>query len=273
MGKREVTKNVDCINVSDDLMNEMIREKRIQKLEEVFEKLYLDIEKELKKGKKEGNWIRIENRALYYLPEDSILIPDVERWRLPCDSFSGKMDGFSGEVMPCQIAEKYFYREKDKNPMIKDRYIIYTDQNNIKREVASIYVSGASKKTYKFTENGYRDWSENDRDQIKLPIYQLKDKQKADEPFFVLLHGLNIFEDSEKNNLIFLINKLLSQKQLTFSEQKFHLENVEDNEVKKIIDGEVEQLYNVSFKKEDMIKEILSPENICLESFLYTINS
>ena len=52
MGKREVTKNVDCINVSDDLMNEMIREKRIQKLEEVFEKLYLDIKKVLKKGKK-----------------------------------------------------------------------------------------------------------------------------------------------------------------------------------------------------------------------------
>ena len=41
MGKREVTKNVDCINVSNDLMNKIIREKRIQKLEAVFENLYL----------------------------------------------------------------------------------------------------------------------------------------------------------------------------------------------------------------------------------------
>ena len=190
----------------------------------------------------------------------------MERWKLPCDSFSGKMDGFSGKVMPYQIAEKYFYREKDKNPMIEntDR-IRYTDKDNIERVVHYIYVSGTSYVSYYFQNNGYDNYSVGYHDQIKLPIYQLKDNEKADEPFFVLLHGLNIFEDSKKNNMILWINKLLFQKRLIFSEKKFHLENIEDNEVKKIIDGEVEQLYNVSFKKEDMLKEITSPENICSE--------
>lgn len=265
MGKREVTRNVDYINISDDLMNEMIREKRIQKLEGVFESLYSDIDKLLKERTTDGKWISVENRALYYLAEDSILIPDVKRWTLPYDSFSEKMDGFSGVIMPYHIAEKYFYREKDKNPMVEDDRITYFDQNNCGYCARYIFVSGNNSKTYYFDENCYYNWNVDDSRQIKLPIYQLTHIEKEDAPFFMLYCGLSIFEDSEKNNLLQLINKLLSTKQLTFSEQKFHLDKVEENEVKKIIDGEVEQFHNVSFKKEDVVKEMLSKDNICSE--------
>lgn len=278
----EKTRSVDKISISDELMSQIRDKKKVEMLGLVFEKLIKEIHEILNV---EGvNWIEIKNIPLYYVTSEEILVIDIKRARISSTGFSS-WPGFSMGGMDLKTANNLFTKNSNKNPLLKNGLINYTDLNGqdffdrcylyLKRENSN------GEKTYDWRNGELRlsnwdyfhnkvcPWEISDIDSVKLPVYYLTNKERNYLTCFFIEKNLNIFSDKQKSECFELFSKLLNNRMVSFNGNSVKMEDsINTEELLEYIDSNNNNIMGVDFSEEKVL-EYLAKEKISKDSEVF----
>ena len=199
----EKTKSVNKVVVKNKKLQEKIA-KILHISSLVGEMIYVMDEK---LNNQSEQWVRIENKALYYVPEDKLLMVNPRCWKLDTIKFS-KIKGMNMTGMQKWVIDKWFVRKKYKNPIIdkKEGTITYVASDDNKYSVHYIYCED-TKQAYNF-QGEYRSWGMHSSNDIKIPICILKKEEQENVIHYFFEHELNVFEKGKFKNLFELLVSL-----------------------------------------------------------------
>ncbi len=180
------TKSTNVVSISHKL------KERLQLIDK-FEKKIKECEEKLQNIVSKTQWNEINNGVYYYIPEDSLIIPNPHKIRLDAVDFI-KLSRLEWEPMIESVAYKWFYDLKEKNPIIINNRIKYCDTKNNPRDVMHVYCNDRGKHLCIPTGEWW-NWSIHDTDGIKIPIYWLDATEKKQLLYFCIKNGFNLFKD------------------------------------------------------------------------------
>lgn len=159
----EESKSVRSIYVPEELNKRNLVSDLIKEVE-------ADLEKVMASCK---DWVQIQNKKVYYVISESIIIADTRRVTCPDSLYSKKIDGIEekGQILTKHRVERLFYKNKSQNPLM--------DKNNICNcnKSPSIWIAYSSNYALR-TDNGYTmniDYS--DTGIIKIPYIPINYKR------------------------------------------------------------------------------------------------
>lgn len=160
----EESKSVRSIYVSEEELNKR------NLVSDLVKEVEVDLEKVMTSCK---DWVQIQNKKVYYVISESIIIADTRRVTCPDSLYSKKIDGIEekGQILTKHRVERLFYKNKSQNPLM--------DKNNICNcnKSPSIWIAYSSNYALR-TDNGYTiniDYS--DTDIIKIPYIPINYKR------------------------------------------------------------------------------------------------
>lgn len=160
----EESKSVRSIYVSEGELNKR------NLVSDLVKEVEVDLEKVMTSCK---DWVQIQNKKVYYVISESIIIADTRRVTCPDSLYSKKIDGIEekGQILTKHRVERLFYKNKSQNPLM--------DKNNICNcnKSPSIWIAYSSNYALR-TDNGYTmniDYS--DTDIIKIPYIPINYKR------------------------------------------------------------------------------------------------
>ena len=114
----EETKSVDKIYLTDEEIE----------AKDLLIGLINVVEEDLDSIVKNNEWVKIENKKLYFVQRKNILITDSTRAVCPYDRYDYEMDGIGeGTYMNYSEAYDLFYTYQSSNPLIKNGYVKNAD--------------------------------------------------------------------------------------------------------------------------------------------------
>jgi Molecular chaperone len=248
------TKTTNEIFIKNDLAEELIRNERENRLKEafkVFNKFNNDFDSILK-----DDWIKIKNKKVYYVKSQNFIIADSTRITCSRDGFKYKFEGYSGRAMEFEEAEKLFYTNKIKNPLV--------NKDDLIRNINDVYsghfwsfiacVNKSIEGSLNIEGGMFCGYDFNDEDTIKIPVFDLRNnisilKNFVEEDLILELFSteeVELFKELQflyKDNLV-----IFTEKEIVPSEKLKDL----------ILDDKYSELNNISFKREDILKSITS---------------
>lgn len=160
----EESKSVRSIYVSEEELNKR------NLVSDLVKEVEVDLEKVMTSCK---DWVQIQNKKVYYVISESIIIADTRRVTCPDSLYSKKIDGIEekGQILTKHKVERLFYKNKNQNPLM--------DKNNICNcnKSSSIWIAYNSNYALR-TDNGCTmsiDYS--DTGIIKIPYIPVKCKR------------------------------------------------------------------------------------------------
>lgn len=160
----EESKSVRSIYVSEEELNKR------NLVSDLVKEVEVDLEKVMTSCK---DWVQIQNKKVYYVISESIIIADTRRVTCPDSLYSKKIDGIEekGQILTKHRVERLFYKNKSQNPLM--------DKNNICNcnKSPSIWIAYSPNYALR-TDNGYTiniDYS--DTDIIKIPYIPINYKR------------------------------------------------------------------------------------------------
>lgn len=160
----EESKSVRSIYVSKEELNKR------NLVSDLVKEVEVDLEKVMTSCK---DWVQIQNKKVYYVISESIIIADTRRVTCPDSLYSKKIDGIEekGQILTKHKVERLFYKNKNQNPLM--------DKNNICNcnKSSSIWIAYNSNYALR-TDNGCTmsiDYS--DTGIIKIPYIPVKCKR------------------------------------------------------------------------------------------------
>lgn len=160
----EESKSVRSIYVSEEELNKR------NLVSDLVKEVEVDLEKVMTSCK---DWVQIQNKKVYYVISESIIIADTRRVTCPDSLYSKKIDGIEekGQILTKHRVERLFYKNKSQNPLM--------DKNNICNcnKSPSIWIAYSPNYALR-TDNGYTiniDYS--DTDVIKIPYIPINYKR------------------------------------------------------------------------------------------------
>lgn len=111
------TKNVSYIIADKFFKDEIIKIEKEKRIKDLGEKL-TEKAREFDEFVKEKEWVKIENKKMYYVNSENIFIPDIEEIAFArCDGpFEGKFEDFVGELITKSQVQELFFIHKNENP-------------------------------------------------------------------------------------------------------------------------------------------------------------
>ena len=257
------TRVTNKIQVDESFLNEVVILNTKQRIKEAVKKFDIEkLQKEIENLIKKSNWVKIENKDVYYESTENVIVPNLETF--VCGSGTNeikKFEGFDGEFPTVnQIKAIFMGKNKLKNFFDDDGWILNGD--------------GDERKCIKY-KNGY-DWdiiedrshSWNDDDVINIPIVNLEKYLSKLELFL----KNNMCPEAFSKDLVEEFNLLSSLYSKGYI--KFEEENIVETDkfIKDVLNEEFLELNKVSFKKEDILNFIKS-NKINLDDDLYKLFS
>ncbi len=248
------TRNTNEIYVSDDFfagadLIKFGRELNIPKAEQELNKKFKALVDELENIYNNNEWIKIENKKVYYVKSENIIIADSTRMYCSRDGFNYNFEGFSGTHMKQTQALRLFSNRKSTNPLIcSDKIVNYND--NYTRtywQHIACWNTDSNCEGYINFDGGIGTRSFSNCDSVCIPIFNLTSKSflKNLVEFDLVPSDLSA---SGKQLLKDIKNSVIS---VDFDKNKAKLT---DTTKEKILKGDLKELYSVSFKKDDIAK-------------------
>lgn len=248
------TKTTNEIFIKNDFVEELIKNEKENRLKEafkVFNKFNNDFNNILK-----DDWIKIKNKKVYYVKSYNFIIADSTRITCSRNGFKYKFGGYSGRAMKYQEARKLFYSNKNKNPLLTKGIII---ENVNDKYLGSNYnfvacVDNTINVALDIRDGALWEYNFNNISTIKIPVFDLKNN----------ISILKTFIEEDLIPELFTNDKIELFKELHY----FHNQNLVSFTEKEILPSEklkmlilndkYDELNNISFKKEDILKSIIN---------------
>lgn len=167
------TKSVHSISINETLLNHIIeqdREERIQENIEYIKGFVEDITEFIN-----TEWIRIENKKVYYIASKNLIIADSNRWTCSRLGFEYQFDGYKGRAMTKVEARELFYERKGINPLIKNNKIINIEDSYAGATIVAALENNSEMGISLNGENVY--WGFHDLDTVKIPVRDITNVQ------------------------------------------------------------------------------------------------
>lgn len=124
----EETKSVDKIYLTDEEIE----------AEDLLISLINVVEEDLDSIVKNNEWVKIENKKLYFVQSKNILITDSTRAVCSYNGYDYEMDGIGkGEYMSYSEAYDLFYTYKSFNPLVNGDFVKNAD-GDVKYNIACV---------------------------------------------------------------------------------------------------------------------------------------
>lgn len=212
------TKSIKTIPVSKNTANKIVL---ALELEKRFELLNEGLQREIV----QNEWIGINDKDYYFIPEDGLIIANPCKIKMDPTGFV-KLPGLHWTQMEEWIANKWFFERKDRNPIVKNAMIEYTDINGSGRQTCYVYCFDTSRYMSMHNASTF-GWAIGYTDGIKIPIYKLRKFEKTHLLQFLIKNELSLVKDLELKKWFFIFIRL---------NRKGMLETIDDKTVFRIND-------------------------------------
>lgn len=154
----EESKSVRSIYVSEEELNKR------NLVSDLIKEVEADLEKVMASC---NDWVQIQNKKVYYVVSQNIIIADSSRWTCSTSGYSKKLDQIDeeGRVLGFSLAKYLFYDNKYRNPLVSNNSVLNYDSVS-KRYIAD-YNSG--EECIRISDGSRHSWNYNDTDSIKIP--------------------------------------------------------------------------------------------------------
>ena len=154
----EESKSVRSIYVPEEELNKR------NLVSDLIKEVEADLEKVMASC---NDWVQIQNKKVYYVISQNIIIADSSRWTCSTSGYSKKLDQIDeeGRVLGFSLAKYLFYDNKYRNPLVSNNSVLNYDSVS-KRYIAD-YNSG--EECIRISDGSRHSWNYNDTDSIKIP--------------------------------------------------------------------------------------------------------
>ncbi|MCI6188756.1 MAG: hypothetical protein MR691_02255, partial [Clostridium sp.] len=266
------TKIINKIQIDKNSLNKFVKQMTRQRIKESIKRFDV-LKQEIEKLIKKSNWIKIENKDVYYESTENVILPNLETFTCSCKDYINDQwnvfEGFKG-ILPTegQVNNLFFSENKLKKFINNGRLINGNGKNYYYIKISNFLCKGCSNGRI----SGIGLWGRincctlnscpYNYDWIQIPIVNLNKSLSLLELFL----QNNIYPKNFSKNLIYKFNILKS----LYSKGYIKFENENIIETKKLINDVLNQkfleLNNVSFKKEDILSSIQSDKSALDES-------
>lgn len=246
------TKSTNIIPIPQDTAERLLL---MSKLEEYFDMLEDALYETLNEKIEQEEWMEVNGGDYYFVPEDDLIIANPAKIQMDAEKFV-QLEGLNWGTMKAIVARKWFSAQKDKNPIVTNNAIAYTDTNYNNRTVSYVYCADINNHM-QISNASMHSWSMSDTDGIKIPIYELTPSEKEDIFYFLLANNLNLFSD-EKLSKLFDLFVSLYQKELMGQDEYDEQFKIYDSDSYDLVCEELKQR-NLAFntKKSKSSKAVL----------------
>ena len=271
------TRNVSCIIADKYFTEELIKNEKEKRIEELAEKLTekaIEFDEFISKNE----WVKIENKKMYYVNSENIFIPDIKEIAFSrCDKpFEKKFEGFEGELISYYQAYHLFKTNWGKNPfrdkdhtynyfskrangdLCSSNYIRYRDNNdNNSSGTLDLYYNKTScSQSEKYWYKNCNSCSGGCNKCVRIPVINLEEKF--------------VFKSFGKYNVMPVgISDQLRKYLEIYSEYKNYILDAEGEEksfvmsdkfYEDVMNDKIDSIDDVSFKTAEILKYISSNE-------------
>lgn len=246
------TKITNKICVSDDffLNDDLIAYGRKLKFSEVKKNIN-EVSKSLIPELEElsgTNWIQIENKNVYYVNSENLIIKDSTREKCSRKVFED-FEGFTCQEMGQAMAERLFFHNKSENKLIGPKDKIINKNDNYSGKYWN-QVSCIVKKDYQgclnIKDGSSNTWDYDDPGSINIPVFRLKVKNIFMN--FVSYDLIPVEISTENKNNLKQFIEMVQQGYISINAQ--NKITVSDSLKQDIIEGKVKKVFNLSFENE-----------------------
>lgn len=236
----EETRSIDKIYLSEQDIES----------KDLLHKLINKVENDLSSIINTNNWIRIENKKLYFVDNYNILISDSTRLICSYNGYDYKMDGIShGVAMNYTIAKSLFYDNKSQNPLMSGNSI--KNGNGEIRSYIACKDADGKQICIDTANNRLKGWNWAYSDSIKIPIKKGLSSRKL---VTFIEYGL-IPSKSNDKNLYEILIKLYDSNFINISNDKirYKYNDIKNCELYSILKEEYLKSYNSDELKDDLL--------------------
>lgn len=258
------TKSTNEIFITEDLLEQLIiseRERRIEEAIKQFDILRNEVEEILK-----DDWVKIKNKDVYYIRSRDIVVPNLinfncsesyTQYGFKENEFINEFEGFKGKLPTREELEVIF---KEKSPFITNGEIKIMNQSMYFTYITdermlyyTYYMDNEFYSGFYYFNNYNRNYS------INIPVFSLNEI-KDDVSKFIRYY---LVPEKLKNiGLLNTLKELYEKSHVGFYNNKIILS---DNFKQSILNGEYDELNNISFRKHDIIEHLKNNKIILTE--------
>lgn len=252
----QITKSTGKVKVTDGLMLVLLKDGIILSLREAERKFREKIDSLLEK-----DWVRIENKKIFYNHSHRLLVRDSIRDACPDGHFDSVLDGYNGRAMDGSEAGDLFYNNKAVNPLLKDGNSVWNGSNGLKYVLC---LSGGSWIYFQLSNWSLWRGGNSDSNIAKIPVCSCNASICVRE--FFLKENLipSALSDDEAAFFQFL-KTLYTDGLLSFGSKEEGYPAVFDQAAaEKLIEGTVsiQEVYDISFDPEQIEVKIGKQEDV-----------
>ena len=154
----EESKSVRSIYVSEEELNKR------NLVSDLIKEVEADLEKVMASC---NDWVQIQNKKVYYVVSQNIIIADSSRWTCSTRVYSKKLDQIDeeGRVLGFSLAKYLFYDNKYRNPLVSNNSVLNYDSVS-KRYIADY---NSDEECIRISDGSRHSWNYYDTDSIKIP--------------------------------------------------------------------------------------------------------
>lgn len=236
----EETKSVDKIYLTDEEIE----------AKDLLIGLINVVEEDLDSIVKNNEWVKIENKKLYFVQSKNILITDSTRAVCPYDRYDYEMDGIGeGTYMNYSEAYDLFYTYKSSNPLISGNYVENADGNEVNRVA---YKDSGYERYWSLPDCTYYSDNWCRGNSIKIPVKRGLSKRRL---LTFIQYGL-VPSKSSLKEIYKMLADMYDKKIITASDDKilYKYNDVKESEFYQSLKG----LYINSYDTEKLKSELLN---------------
>lgn len=237
----EETKSVDKIYLTDEEIE----------AEDLLIGLINVVEEDLDSIVKNNEWVKIENKKLYFVQSKNILITDSTRAVCPYDRYDYEMDGIGeGTYMNYSEAYDLFYTHKSSNPLIESDCV--KNANGDRKDYIFSFYNKSETRHLRIKDGNYWDWYVSRNCSIKIPVKRGLSKRRL---LTFIRYGL-VPSKSSLKKIYKMLADMYDKKIITASDDKilYKYNDVKESEFYQSLKG----LYINSYDTKKLKSELLN---------------
>lgn len=196
----------------------------------------------------ETEWVQIENKNVYYVHSENLVIKDSTREKCSRKYFED-FEGFTCQEMGQKQALRMFFENKEENRLVspKDKIINKNDSYSGKHwSLVSCIVKNDYQGCINIKDGSANTWDYDDPGSINIPVYCFNDKNVFMN--FVMYDLVPVDMSVESKNKLRQFIDMAKHKYISVNAQ--NKITVSDSLKQDIIDGKVKKIFGISFEKE-----------------------